>query len=93
MTAEKLSRPPCREGKESTVNAMSITADQFQQIVNVCRRMVINTSTPAEELRFYLALRLREQHPAIARALAEFEDDEFESLCQEILKALYMARN
>ena len=75
------------------MNALSISAEQFQQIVSVCKRVIINTSTPTQELRSYLVLRLYYHHPAIARALMELDDDQFGSLCHEILQALHTDRN
>ena len=75
------------------MNAVSITAEQFQQIPSVCKRIIINSGTPAQELRLYLVLHLRDHHPAIAKTLKELDKDQFESLSEEILQALYTERN
>jgi hypothetical protein len=81
------------KARSRNVNAISIGPDQFQRIVDICKRVIISASTPAQELRFYLALRLGGQYPPLARAIAELDDEQFGSLHQEILDALYVARN
>jgi hypothetical protein len=75
------------------MNADSISADQFRQIIRVCERIMIDTSTSAEELRSYLVLRLRYDHPVIARALAALDDDQSDLLCQDIRQALCINPN
>ena len=75
------------------MHTLPITSDQFEHILRACERVLIDSSIPADELRFYLVLRLTARHPGVARTLVQLDEDQLESLSQEILQAMYADRN
>jgi hypothetical protein len=75
-------------GEEDVMETLGISNEEFQHILDVCRRIPTDESTSAGDLRQFLIAHLREESPQAAVRLGQLNSQQMEYLYQEILTSL-----
>lgn len=75
------------------MSMMALTPQEFQHVIRVCQRVLINTQTAALDLKRFLVAHLSDGCPDTAARIEQFDDRQMEALRQGILQTLQADAN
>jgi hypothetical protein len=70
------------------MDTLGFSNEEFQHILEACRRIPTDESTSATETKEFLVARLREESPQAAARVSQLSTQQMERLYQEILTSL-----
>jgi hypothetical protein len=70
---------------------LNLSPEEFQEVVRVCQRVLINAGVPSRDLQNFLVSRLSNRLPQIADRIHALDGPHLEGLRRDILDA--MGRN